>query len=506
MSRIRMSSRNTAGRRRSIFAPMPNADGAPSRGRGAQIGRPSASRGGNAAAKRLPRLIVAAIFAFFWLFYDSFAALQVYAAANAGQPSQNGTAGPSADLQRLIDQAAEGDIVVVPEGVYAGPIRIAKPIELRAAADARVTVVNNSEFPALSIEADDAAAIGLVIEDAGVKEAPFVLVTGDRVRLRALRVTTGSDGIKLDGSDGSEVSDCVVEWGAGEQYTFAQRGNGIDLYQSHGVRIAGNVVRGVFDGIYMEFSDDTIVTDNHIERSRYGIHCMYTNRTIIRDNTGTMNITGGMIMAVKGVELTNNTFTKQTENVNSQGILLFDAHESVIAENRVEGNRVGVYVEQSSENELFNNAVVNNFIGIQLIDSSRNAIVGNSFVGNVTDAMARGNSDNDIKSNYWDSFSGIDLDGDGRSDTTYAINPFFQGLIQKKPAFQLFFQAPGIAFLESLYEAGRAGWTTDQAPLMAPPEKWAENPEDASDVAGWLSIFLVAGAVLIIFVFRRKIV
>jgi|GEM_PF-189733 len=423
------------------------------------------------------------------------------------QQSEHSPATPT--LQQLIDQAAEGSMIELSTGSYTGPVRITKPLQLTASPNAEVTIVNNTDQPALTVEAEDVVISGVIIEDTAIKPAPSVRVTGDRVELIGLHVITGSDGIKLEGADHGEVRDSIVEWGGSQNASFTERGNGIDLYQSHDIRIIGNTVRGVFDGIYMEFSDDTVVEHNHIERSRYGIHCMYTNRTIIRHNTGTMNITGGMIMAVHGVEMTDNTFTKQSENVNSQGILLFDAHDSLVSDNQVEGNRVGVYVEYSSDNELVNNAVKNNFIGIQLIESTQNTITGNYFVGNVSDALASGNSDNDIQANYWDSFSGIDLDGNGRSDTRYAMNPFFQGLIKKKPAFQLFFQTPGIMFLESLYETGREGWTMDIAPLMAPPERWMEDQphrETSMMITGWISIIFIALTLTLMLQYRRRII
>lgn len=427
------------------------------------------------------------------------------------QPLTEGRAGegsdPVTDVQRLIDQAPEHSIITLPEGTYAGPIHIDKPLQLRAAPGAKVTITNESDQSAVSVGADGVIVKEIHIHDSRPKSAPSVLVTGDRVKLLGLHIVTGSDGIRLEGSDHSEIRESIVEWGAGEHISFAARGNGIDLFQSHDVEITGNVVRGVFDGIYLEFSDRSLVLNNLVEKSRYGIHCMYTNGTIIRHNTGSMNITGGMIMGVRHVEMTDNTFTKQNENVHSQGILLFDAHESIVSNNLVEGNRVGFYVEYSTDNELTNNAVKNNFIGIQFIDSMNNKITGNYFTGNVTDALARDNSDNDIQGNYWDSFSGIDLDGDGRSDTAYVMNPFFQGLVQKKPAFQLFFHTPGIGFLEKLFDTGHESWTRDTAPLMAPPALWTGDgisEENQSFATGIMSIALLVSALIMIIYFRRR--
>lgn len=431
-----------------------------------------------------------------------FAALVLGFPAPAASDSNEPTA-----LQQLIDLAEEGSTILLPEGQYRGPLVIAKRLTIGVEPGAKVELHNSSERPAVSIVADDVVLSGLAIIDRTVKDAPSVLVSGDRAQLSELHVISGSDGIKMEDAHGGEVRGSLVEWGAGENIPFARRGNGIDLYQSHDVRIIGNTVRGVFDGIYMEFSDDTYVVDNRVEHSRYGIHTMFTKGNIIQHNIGTMNITGGMIMSVSGVELSDNIFTKQSENVNSQGILLFDAHDSLVANNLVEGNRVGFYIEHSTGNKIEDNSVTSNFIGMQLLESSENTITGNIFIGNVTDALARGNSINDIQGNYWDSFSGIDIDGDGRSEIRYAIHPFFQGLIQKKPAFQLFFGSPGIQFLESLYASGREAWTTDREPLMAPPiARLREIDGDTGLAAGIISMIFIALALAIIISTRRKVV
>jgi nitrous oxidase accessory protein len=201
---------------------------------------------------------------------------------------------------------------------------------------------------------------------------------------------------------------------------------------------------------------------------------MYTEGTLVRNNVGTYNVTGGMVMGVTDAVVEGNSFTKQSENVNSQGLLLFDVHTSKIKNNRVEGNRVGIYIEQSSKNDIRDNSVERNFVGIQFLDSEGNKLQANDFIANVINAEATDSPDNQLTGNFWDSFSGIDADGDGRSDIAYVINPFFQQLTHQTPSFQLFFQSPGMQFLETMMQAGRESWTMDDAPLMKPAGEQAK--------------------------------
>lgn len=408
------------------------------------------------------------------------------------------------DLQELVDQALPGGTIQLEPGTYEGPLTIGKRVTLKAARKGTVTLLNRSQEPALKIEASGVLVADLDIVDEAVKESPSLLVMGDRIRLEGLLVRTGSDGIVMRDADDGEVSGTTIEWGA-EGVRMADKGNGIDLYNSHRVRLTGNAIRDVHDGIYLENSDDTTVAGNRIERSRYGVHCMYTKGTVIRNNEGLLNVTGAMVMAVRDVDISSNTFMKQNENVHSQGILLYDAHDTLVAGNIAEGNRVGLYVELSTGNRIESNVISYNFIGIQLLESSGNTISNNRFLGNVADAQARSSEANNLNGNYWDAFRGIDADGDGKSDIGYAINPFFQSLTGKRPAFQLFFQSPGMIFLEGLYQSERRSWTTDRTPLMAPPHL-AEHGERApsGSATGIAGLLLLGGAGAIIFMTRRR--
>lgn len=413
--------------------------------------------------------------------------------------------GGSEKLKKRIDQAAPGETVLLPPGEYEGPLRLVKPVILKAEHPGTAVLTRKTDEPALRIEADGVTVSGLQIADDQVWKSPAVWVEGDRVKLDGLTVRAGSTGIALREANDGEISNSLVEWNGELSIPLFDRGNGIDLYKSPRGRVIGNTVRNVYDAIYIESSDETSVIENRVEHSRYGVHFMYSNQAVIRGNTGEMNITGAMIMTVRGAVLSDNAFAKQSENVHSQGILLYDAHESAVLRNAVEGNRVGLYIEESNGNRIEDNLVDSNFIGIQLLSSKQNAIHGNTFIRNVVDAQAQSSEQNAIEGNYWDAFRGIDTDGDGRSNIRYAINPFFQELASKRPAFQLFFQSPGILFLENLYQSEQKGWAQDVSPLMKPPDPAAaRNTRSGGIGSGLAGLFLLGAACVVIIFGRRK--
>ncbi|MGZ9585408.1 right-handed parallel beta-helix repeat-containing protein [Paenibacillus marinisediminis] len=417
----------------------------------------------------------------------------------------------ASEVQMLVDAAKQGETVVIPAGVYEGTLTIDKPIFL--VAEGEVLLQNETDKPAVTITADRASIRGLSITQKADREIPALLLTANEVLLQELNIETSGYGIMLRDADRNEITDTRMKWvnaKKGTRVKMSDKRNGIDLYNSHHNVISNNQISRLNDGIYLERSNDTVVSGNIIEYSRYGIHCMYTDRTHINDNEGSYNITGAMVMIAQEAELSGNTFYKQNENVMSQGILLYDVKDSKIHDNRLEGNRIGIYMEQSKMNELSSNEVHKNFVGIQLISSTDNRLYANQFVTNVIDAEAMDSDQNELSGNYWDAFSGIDTDGDGYSNTAYAINPFFSRLTADQPAYQLFFQSPGMQFLESMFAADQDNWTRDEAPLMKPanPIGQADDPasgRSSSDtMLASISLCLLLGSMMIMFISRRK--
>ncbi|SDJ89140.1 right-handed parallel beta-helix repeat-containing protein [Paenibacillus naphthalenovorans] len=405
-------------------------------------------------------------------------------------------------LQQRIDETPSGGTVKLPAGMYNGPVTLNKPI--RIIADGDVQLRSDASVPTIRIQAEGVVLQGLRIVHHGREDTAAVLITANGATLESLDIQTASYGIVVRDSGRHEILDSGIRWTGSDRPDggkLSDRRNGIDLLNSHDNRIVGNVISSMNDGIYMENSHRNYINGNRFEHSRYGIHSMYIDGTEISGNQGAFNVTGAMIMGVKDAVVRDNTFVKQSENVNSQGLLFYDVHTSRIFNNKVEGNRVGLYVEKSNRNEFQNNDVLQNFVGVQFLESEGNRFTANRFIGNVIEAEANGSKNNTFEGNYWEAFRGLDTNGDGYSDLAYAINPFFQRLTSATPAFQLFFQSPGLLFLESLNTAGKEEWTKDKAPYLKPDfrtEAARSSYPGSSDTLA-LGIMLLFAAVFTIY-------
>ncbi|RUT46227.1 hypothetical protein EJP82_13215 [Paenibacillus anaericanus] len=389
------------------------------------------------------------------------------------------------DLQQIVDEAQPGDTLVLAEGNYLGPVVINKVLHIQGSN--QVLLTNDSPEAAIMIQAEGVVVEGFNIRQNYVNESAAIVVTADEVGLKDLNIQTKGYGILLRDADRGTVLHNSISWLRTKNIKTGEKGNGIDLYNSHNNTIEQNKIQNMRDGIYLENSRQLKILNNQLMGSRYGIHCMYIDGSEIIGNLGEYNITGAMIMGVRDVLVSNNSFLKQSKNVNAQGILLYSVQNSVIEQNIVEGNRVGIYIESSQENQIRENSILRNFIGIQFVHAESNKIHDNDFVSNVIEAEATDSDANEIEQNYWDSAQGLDLNKDGISEIPYAINPFYQELISKTPAFQLFFQSTGMTFLSSMYTNNQESWTKDSSPLMKMSIDSISKPPPSSTEKGNIS-------------------
>ncbi|TDQ34617.1 right-handed parallel beta-helix repeat-containing protein [Aureibacillus halotolerans] len=411
-------------------------------------------------------------------------------------------------IQQLIDQAEAGDTIHIPAGYYTGAMIIDKPLQIIFSKGSVLT--HEGSESAVKITSDHVKLSGLKIVDRELKDAATVFVTGDSVHLEALHIQTGSYGIRLEKTQNGLLDENRIEWLPDTEHpvSLSDKKNGIDLYGAYNNRITNNHIRGVLDGIYLERSKKNVVSQNVVERARYGIHAMYTEQTIIQKNTSRLNFTGIIVMVTRGLTITENRVVMQNENVNSQGFLLYETNGATVQRNWIEGNRVGMNIQQSLDNQVMHNTFVNNYVGLQLMDAENNLITENSFIGNITGARSVTSVDNSLSGNYWDAFKGVDSDGDGKSNLPYAMNPLSLALFQSQPAFQLFYQSPGLELLERLYQADSRTWSMDKEPLMAPPDNVFSGDSShvlVKDRVNLIAFLLLSFGCSIFYFGRRKL-
>lgn len=393
-----------------------------------------------------------------------------------------------AQLQKKINLAKPNDIVTIADGVYTQPLIINKPITLKGSNN--VTFKSSSDDPSITIIANNVTLsdIKFVGNRDNVKRSE-VLVIGNYNKLINLKIKTNGFGVKLNKAHYNELTNIQVE--GNKSVPFSQRNNGIDLLGAHYNVIKESSFKHVQDGIYLESSKYNSLVSNLSTQSRYGYHLMFTEENTLEQNESYKNVSGIMVMGTKGTIVKNNTLMYNNDGVQSLGLLLYDVVDAEISNNRIAENRIGIFMEETTYSNLMMNDLQRNYIGIQLKKSKDNIIKENSLVSNVVQGQAERSSNNLTNSNYWGDHQGLDLNGNGLSDLSYTVDPFFLSLTSKFPPFQLFFQAPGMIFLEQLLHTPTEQWLIDASPLINNSTKLDNAKLAESNNVLYFSLFLL---------------
>lgn len=234
--------------------------------------------------------------------------------------------------------------------------------------------------------------------------------------------------------------------------TESALGNAIHVYYTDEVEISGNLLQGHRDGIYLETVKNSKVHRNvSRDNQRYGLHFMFSNGNVYTHNTFKHNGAGVAVMYTDDVRMEYNTF-EDNWGAASYGLLLKDIRNSVIYNNTFRRNTTGIYMESSSRLDIQHNDFERNGWAIKLLTTSiDNTFRLNNFTGNSFDVSTNGKSQlNLIENNYWDKYSGYDLDKDQVGDVPYRPVSLYSMLVERVPPSVMLMRSFMVDLLDSM--------------------------------------------------------
>ena len=383
--------------------------------------------------------------------------------------------GEGVGLSAALAAAAPGDEILLAPGVYAGPVRITRPVALRGAPGAIID--GQGRGRTVDVMVAGVALRGLTIRnsgrsaetmDAGVfleAEAAGAIVEGNSI-------TDCLVGVYVHGAPGAVVRHNRIVGRVMPHLNDS--GNGVYVWNAPGAQILDNDISGGRDGIFTNASRSDVFRGNYLHGVRFAIHYMYTNDSEVIDNTSVGNIVGFAIMFSNNLKVRGNA----SQGDRDQGLLLNYANGSDIEGNAVRGAAKCVFIYDANKNLLRDNWFEGCAIGVHFTaGSERNEITGNAFVDNETQVMYVGTRVLDWSSggrgNYWSDNPAFDLNGDGIADAAYRPNNVMDEVVWRFPAAKLLVNSPAtqvVRFAQSAFPAIHPGGVIDSRPLMRPPE------------------------------------
>lgn len=382
------------------------------------------------------------------------------------------TVHPGASIQAAIDGAAPGDTVRVLRGHYTENLRITKPLTLQGVD--HPTVSGGMKGDTMRVTAAHVTIDGFIVadsgDDLGAENAGVYIPPGaDATTVSHCVFSYTLFGLWIQSVKDVHVIDNIIT--GKRDHPSAQRGNGIELYNTTGARIIGNNISFVRDGIYVDVSHHAIFRGNKIHNVRYGTHYMNSYYNTWEDNDSYHNRGGLALMMTRNQIVRNNRAWGNSDH----GIMLRTIQDSVIEGNVVSGNARGFFIYDAEYNVIRNNLVVDNDVGVHLwAGSIHNQVDGNDFVGNRTQVKYVAAHDElwGIKAgNYWSNYLGWDRNGDGLGDVPYEANDIVDRLSWQHPMMKLLMASPAVQTLRLIarqFPLLRAPSVVDNAPRMRP--------------------------------------
>ncbi|PXX25140.1 nitrous oxide reductase family maturation protein NosD [Arenibacter sp. ARW7G5Y1] len=338
-------------------------------------------------------------------------------------------------IKEGVAMAADFDTLLIKKGTYNEfNIQITKPLTLIG--ENYPVIDGGDKGEIITIVSDNVTIDGLFIINVGTSYtadyAAIRVVQSEHFLIQNVVLEKLFFGIYLEKCKNGKVYHNKIIGDAVDEYNS---GNGIQLWYSQNIVVERNIVQHVRDGIYLEFSDNITIENNiSSDNLRYGLHFMFSNDDIYKDNTFENNGAGVAVMFSKRIKMLGNTFRKNWGTA-SFGILLKEINDAEITGNTFEENTVGISIEGSNRINYSKNNFIKNGWAIKVRGACyTNTFIHNNFLYNSFDLAYNSNlNDNIFDENYWSNYTGYDLDRNGTGDIPYRPVKLFSYIVNRTP-------------------------------------------------------------------------
>ncbi len=374
-------------------------------------------------------------------------------------------------IQTALEQAAEGDTLMVHGGYYdEHDLEVVKKLTLLG--ENNPVIDGEGKHHILTIRSDEVTIRGFEFRNAGIsfihENAAIKLTNVKQCTISDNRFSDNFFAIYLANSSDCRVTHNNISAKA-ERETSS--GNGIHLWYCKNITIEKNHITGHRDGIYMEFVEDTKIAGNLSEGNiRYGLHFMFSNSCQYRQNIFRRNGAGVAVMYTKSVIMSENHFDNNWGPA-SYGLLLKDIRDSLIEENVFTQNSIGLYTEGSNRITIQKNLFQGNGWAVKIMANSMdNVFTRNDFVNNAFDVATNSRQNfNTFTGNYWNRYRGYDLNSDGTGDVPFRPVRLFSLIVENEHTALILLKSFFIDLLdmaESVFPVLTPETLTDQNPKM----------------------------------------
>ncbi|HJW02651.1 MAG TPA: nitrous oxide reductase family maturation protein NosD [Azospira sp.] len=385
-----------------------------------------------------------------------------------------GSAAALPPLQPWIDATPAGGVLVPPPGIYAGPVRIDKPLTLDGRG--QVTVDGGGKGTVLTLQASDSTIRGMRLINSGGSHDSMdggMAVEGQRNRIEDNVVEDSLFGISLKQANDNTIRRNRIR---SLPVDSADRGDALRLWYSMGNLIEANDIDQTRD-ITVANAPRNRFLNNTIRHSRRAMNFIFSHRSRVEGNLMEFNSTGVIVLNSEGVIIRNNRILHAMD-ASGAGIALKETAAVLLEDNQIIHCAVGIMADSPSHPlnriVLHRNRLAHNITGINYIGERGGHIaLNNRFENNLWQVTASnaGDPENDFwYGNVWDDYQGFDRNRDGVGDTPHEIYAYADRIWMATPEAKFFRSSPVLELLDFLERLAPFSHPTlvlrDRAPRM----------------------------------------
>ncbi len=271
-------------------------------------------------------------------------------------------------IQDAIDNASNGDTILVYSGTYYESVNVDKRLVLRGVdtgGGKPVVDAGKGGSVAIALSAGNSTIEGFTI----VNAATGIHVISNNNIIRNNTISMCYYGILLENSSNNILSD----------NNASNNSESIRLsYSSNNNILSGNIALNNNYGLWLDSSSNNALSGNNASYNHFGIFLSFSNHNMLSTNTANINKYYGIYL----YNSNNNTLSNNTINLNNnRGVWLWYSDYNILSGNiAILNKETGIVLQDSDNNTLGGNIIdSNNYRGIELIVSSNNTIYNNFF-------------------------------------------------------------------------------------------------------------------------------
>lgn len=340
-----------------------------------------------------------------------------------------------------------------------------------------------SDATVLVIEADDVTVDGIWVRNSGfsaTEQDAGIWVNGTATTVVDSRITDITFGIWVDDVDDVVLRNNTIV-GHEDVYPLAERGNGVQLFDTAGTVVEDNDITRVRDGIYFSWASEVVGRNNTMWNLRFGVHYMYSDNCRLEGNVAFDNDVGFALMVSNDLELVENVAVNN-RGPSGHGILILHIEDTTLRGNEVVGNKKGFHMDNSQRITIVENLIMENDLGIHVTSGSRDETVhDNSFVHNDRQVFTPMNEQKYWDGNYWSDANKADLTNDGTSEIRHRPEGMVENLVYREPEAAVFANSPAfdaVRLAESSFPVIESPGVVDTRPNVGSDNDWRRYYEN----------------------------